>query len=685
MKTKRIADRGGGIITSVLLAAGLWLATATLSAFAADFTVNDTTDAVDVNPGDGICATATPTCTLRAAVMEANALLGADTITVPVGLYTLEITGVDEFPFDAGGEYVVVHNLDGASDVDLLGYQLAAQGDLDITEDVTITGAGPGNDAATSTIVQWGVRPPWLDATPTNQVPDLTNRTDRIFHIRAVAANIANVTISGMTLLNGDVGLIPTSATDVCVDLDGDPNTPPDYVSDNENDYDLTQSGACIDLNDPDAVPDLKITQFRRMGGAIAVGQGAAIVEYEQAIHGPVPGGGDGSGGGKKPPILPPPEDEDAVSVESVTYNQLVIVSNWAGADAGGIFNIATSTISQSAISGNFSGGNGGGLYNDADLTISASLIGRLFDPDSLADYPELGTGNQGENGGGMFYTGVGVINVVGSAFNGNNGIGGGAIAGRAMGVLWIKNSTVSSNTGFDVGGGITTNGEVYLYNATVADNQATTDAPGGGAGLNAFGPGHYHFNNSVLVNNWIVGGAEGEANPRLANCGCSGGDADCPADVMISGFYNIEDGDTCDLSLASGTDLPNTDPLLGALADNGGLTETHALPSSSPAVDQGFQSLCNQLAAEAWGAFDQRGPGFSRNSDGNGDGVSVCDMGAFEYIPAAVIPPPSGGGGGGGGGLCSYDPNGRFDPVLPSLVMLSLIYLALRRRVTAQ
>ena len=676
MTTKRISDKGGGIITTILLAGGLWLASATLSVFAADFTVNVTTDAVDVDPGDGICeVTATlGDCTLRAAVMEANALAGADTITLPAGLYTLTITGVDENP-SAGQPWEAVINSD------------ASIGDLDITQDVTITGAGPGNDPATSTIVQWGVTPPGFAITPTNQDPTLDGRNDRIFHLTAVDANIANVTISGMTLLNGDVGLIPTSATDVCVFNDGTGLW--DYVTENENAYDLDHTGSCIDTNDPNAVPDLVITQFRRWGGAIAVGQGAAVVDYEQAIHGPGGGGGGGGGEGKKPPVIPPPEDEDAFSVETVTYDQLVIVSNWAGADAGGIFNIAAGTINQSAISGNFSGGNGGGLYNDADLTISASLIGRVFDADTLALYPELANGNHGENGGGMFYTGVGTINVVGSAFNGNDGIGGGAIAGRAMGVLSIKNSTVSSNTGFDVGGGITTNGEVYLYNATIADNEATTDAPGGGAGLNAFGPGHYHFNNTVLMNNWIVGGAEGEADPRLANCGCSGGANACDVlvgDQFITGFYNIEDGDTCELSLASGTDFPNTDAQLGTLADNGGLTETHALPSNSPAVDKGFESLCNQLAAEAWGAFDQRGVGYARSRDGNGDSVAVCDMGAFEYAPAAVTPTPTpSGGDSDSGGLCSYDPNGRFDPVLPLLVMLSLIYLAWRRRVATQ
>lgn len=601
MKTKRIADKGGGILPTIVAGACLWLATATLSVFAADFIVNDTADAVDATPGDGICATATPTCTLRAAVMEANALAGADTITVPAGLYTLSITGVDENP-SAGEPWTAVIVSD------------ASMGDLDITQDVTITGAGPGNDPATSTIIQWAATPPGFALDPaTNLNPTLAGRNDRIFHIRAVDANIGNVTLSGMTLRNGDVGLIPSSATDVCVFDDGTGLWV--YDTDMDNAYDLAHTGSCIDTNDPDAVPDLVITQFRRWGGAITIGDGAAVVDYEQAIHGPGGGGGEG----QKPPVLPPPEDESAVSVESVTYNQLVIVSNWSGADAGGIFNIAAGTISQSIISGNFSGGNGGGLYNDADLTISDTLIGKVFDAAPL----ELANGNQGENGGGMFYTGVGAINIIRSAFNGNQGIGGGAIAGRAMGVLSIVNSTISSNIGSDVGGGITTNGGVILRSSTVANNEATTDAPGGGAGLNAFGPGSYAFNNTILANN-LVKSAEG--GDRLANCGCSGGSANCAAGIMVTQDFNLEDGDTCDLGLTN--DQLNTDPLLLPLADNGGMTETHLIqhtsvgdPVDSPAVDAGDNTTCPNN--------DQRGS--IRPADGDGDGTADCDIGAVE------------------------------------------------------
>ena len=58
-------------------------------AASAAFIIDTTANAVDANPGDGVCATASGDCTLRAAVEEANALVGADTVTVPAGTYTL--------------------------------------------------------------------------------------------------------------------------------------------------------------------------------------------------------------------------------------------------------------------------------------------------------------------------------------------------------------------------------------------------------------------------------------------------------------------------------------------------------------------------------------------------------------------------------------------------------------------
>lgn len=83
-------------------------------ALGASFSVNSTADAVDANPGDGICADAAGDCTLRAAVMETNALPGPDVITVPAGTYTLSIAGTHE---DGG-----------------------ATGDLDILDALSISG-----------------------------------------------------------------------------------------------------------------------------------------------------------------------------------------------------------------------------------------------------------------------------------------------------------------------------------------------------------------------------------------------------------------------------------------------------------------------------------------------------------------------------------------------------------------
>jgi hypothetical protein len=87
--------------------------------------VNNIADVIDANPGNGKCETGAGNnvCTLRAAVMEANARPGHDTILVPAGTYTLTLVAANE--------------------------NAALNGDLDLTGDVTIIGAGP-----TATIIE---------------------------------------------------------------------------------------------------------------------------------------------------------------------------------------------------------------------------------------------------------------------------------------------------------------------------------------------------------------------------------------------------------------------------------------------------------------------------------------------------------------------------------------------------
>jgi len=102
------------ILTLVILAAPV------RAARAADFAVDTTDDTVDVTPGDGVCADAGSHCSLRAAVMEANALGDPRSIALAAATYTFTIPPAAPQQFEP---------------VD------ADAGDLDVTGDITITGA----------------------------------------------------------------------------------------------------------------------------------------------------------------------------------------------------------------------------------------------------------------------------------------------------------------------------------------------------------------------------------------------------------------------------------------------------------------------------------------------------------------------------------------------------------------
>lgn len=62
------------------------------------FNVNSVEDVIDAAPGDGSCATATGTCTLRAAIMESNRLEGDSVIMIPAGTYNLVLSDHESWP-----------------------------------------------------------------------------------------------------------------------------------------------------------------------------------------------------------------------------------------------------------------------------------------------------------------------------------------------------------------------------------------------------------------------------------------------------------------------------------------------------------------------------------------------------------------------------------------------------------
>src|SRR5688500_18566713 len=73
----------GATVRAACLLLAVWPASA------ATFHVNDTTDRLDTNPGDGVCVSSNGTCTLRAAIQEANALPGAHIVRIPAGIFRL--------------------------------------------------------------------------------------------------------------------------------------------------------------------------------------------------------------------------------------------------------------------------------------------------------------------------------------------------------------------------------------------------------------------------------------------------------------------------------------------------------------------------------------------------------------------------------------------------------------------
>lgn len=96
---------------AVLILAVLTLV-APASVEAATFTVDSTLDTTDVSPGDGVCADSGGRCTLRAAIMEANALPSQDRIDVPAGEYFPTIASLGSGDGHASGDFNITDSVE---------------------------------------------------------------------------------------------------------------------------------------------------------------------------------------------------------------------------------------------------------------------------------------------------------------------------------------------------------------------------------------------------------------------------------------------------------------------------------------------------------------------------------------------------------------------------------------------
>jgi uncharacterized repeat protein (TIGR01451 family)/CSLREA domain-containing protein len=305
-------------------------------------------------------------------------------------------------------------------------------------------------------------------------------------------------------------------------------------------------------------------------------------------------------------------------------------------AAGGGVANDGTLTLDGVTVTGNGvagTGGAAGGIANSGSLTITNSVIANngakfiggissagplMISNTTIANNTASpGVGSTGETPGGIFASNNTVLTNVTVA--NNSGSVGGVFAAGSM---TITNSTISGNTSGCPGdnnpcaGGIANSGNLVLVNSTIANNAGAVLPNQPMASGVASAGGSAVVRNTIIANNVTQ-----FSGPPDSNC----------AGALTSQGNNLDSGTTCGFTAPG--DLQNKDPRLGPLQNNGGPTFTHALLADSPAVDAGSNAACP--------ATDQRGVG--RPIDGNGDGVPVCDIGAFEYQPppfAATLTP---------------------------------------------
>jgi predicted outer membrane repeat protein len=244
---------------------------------------------------------------------------------------------------------------------------------------------------------------------------------------------------------------------------------------------------------------------------------------------------------------------EDVAVAGGVANANMLLVPNFGG----GIYvqGAGELALNRVAVSGNSAPSQGGGIYLDGDITIANSTIAAN----------QVGVAGTGGVGAGMFISGA-AASVTNSTVAGNA-----VVAGR-----------------LSAGGGIYSDvsSALQLTNVTLAKNSAAT----GGLSLAT--------NSTATIANSIVASDTGPA--------CNG------AVSAIAGDHNLSDDASCGFTAVG--DKQNVNPLLGALANNGGPTNTLAPAAASPAIN----------AATGCPLIDQRGVARPQ--------LGACDMGSYEY-----------------------------------------------------
>lgn len=597
---------------------------------AATFLVTSTADAVDAAPGDGTCATSAGVCTLRAAIQEANAFVGGeklgDIINLPAGTYTLTLAGKNE--------------------------NAAASGDLDVTgtDNLTIIGAG----ATITRIAQQGTGS--VLASPDRDT------VDRVFHF--IGRN--EVTIDGVAIEKGYAyaspggnslggGIYNAGAFVTLKNCEISQNIAEWASSDgadsqgtgggiyNASGTRMTIEGCTIGNNTVEIPPSSFGSNFRDGGGGIYnIGEMTirnSIVENNSTIR-------YGSG------ILNSGALTIVASVLRGNSDSTQFSPGQSASRGGAIANLGGSlTLRDSSVTGNLAT-QGAGIYNDGIVTAGVAIIVSSNISGNTAQL--WGGGIDNFSTMSILYSSI-TNNIVGSGSFILIGDGGG-IHNSGFSTLTVKHSTLSGNRAFRAGGGLFNGSRAELTHVTLSNNQAAAGVTASSdnfkytLGNEVFIDPDVSSNDATVFQSSIIAG---RVSPATAAGNCFSGsfatDTTTSATTFtgpalfttVSKGYNIDNGSTCKLTLAS--DLPNANALLGALTDAGGaamspgggpislpggitLPRWVQLPAVGPAVDAIPTDAC--LAP----GVDQR-----LNARPNVAG-GKCDVGAVEInsIPVA-------------------------------------------------
>ncbi|WP_417389050.1 choice-of-anchor Q domain-containing protein [Gimesia sp.] len=652
------------------------------------FFVNSTLDTVDANPGDGIVADADGNITLRAAIMEANALAGDSVIILGAGNYDLAILGSDE--------------------------NLSLTGDLDITDStgsLSIIGAGSGQ-----TII------------------NAAGLDDRVFDIRSGAdltlqgitvtggnviggsgggiRNVGTLTlinslvdgnaaeIDGGGILNGELGLQGTlilTNSDVtnnsAVDGGGIFNNDQSVITivDSEISGNTASSDGGGIFNDLQATVDILRSSVSgntstEDGGGIYNNDLASVTITDSKVNNNTADQGGGIFNEEaasltiaRTTVTGNTATQDGGGIYNdegeVSLNQVSLLLNTAAFDGGGLYNASAGevtitggmfddntadrdggAIANFGVSLSLNGTiirdseavrNGGGLFNDQEegavTLFNTSFINNEAVSGAAIYNQELGVINldlsdllnntASLNGGGIFNTAEATVNVERTTVDGNLAQSGAGIFNEDIAQLNLINSTVSNNVATNNGGGLFNNSLelANIVNATISGNEAEE-----GAGIFNSDEGTMEITNTTITDNAATTGGgifnDTDGFVSVVNTIIAGNSATVfSADV--TGIFNSEGNNLV------GVDGGSTGFTNGVMSDQVGTFGTPVSAGLGALQDNGgatftHELLGGSLARDAGNNFyaptdDQRG--FARLFDGDGNGSLVVDIGAFE------------------------------------------------------